>query len=94
MNLLNRAILSQQQSGRSRQVICPACELPALFYRRNGATHQVEQWICGHCGEAVPLSDPWPIAPVARTPIRFDLQKVPLPALLEDCLRFDLVEMI
>jgi ribosomal protein L37AE/L43A len=70
MNLLHRAMLSQQQRRQSRQIICPACGLPALFhYCGNGKDKEnehAETWTCGHCESTLALSELWPITPLQR----------------------------
>jgi len=70
MNLLHRAMLSQQQARQNRHLICPACELPALFtylgYGPDGEESQFERWRCGNCGRVMELSHLWPITPRTR----------------------------
>jgi len=71
MNLLHRALFSQQQHRQSRHGICPACGLPTLFtFHGPHEDDQDKWWTCGNCGEAVALGELWPLAPVARKPIR------------------------
>ena len=71
MNLLHRAMLWQQQARQNRHLICPACELPALFtylgYGPEGEEGQFERWQCGNCATVMELSHLWPIMPRTRT---------------------------
>ena len=88
MNLLHRAMLSQQQRHQSRHILCPACGLPALFarhgHRENGQGGGIEWWTCGNCGVATELSDLWPISPVARALERYSEGELPILVLSED----------
>jgi len=97
MNLLHRAMLSQQQRRQSKLIICPVCELPALFtfhgYQQDGQDGRVEKWACGNCGTAVVLGDLWPIAPVARVPVRYKEVSLSIPAVVEDRRQFELAEV-
>ena len=96
MNLLHRAMLSQQQRRQSRHIICPTCELPALFsfygFHHDDQGARVEQWQCGNCETVTSLSELWPIAPVARVPARHRERSLSIPMLVEESPQFDLAE--
>ncbi|MFZ5918966.1 MAG: hypothetical protein ACOYZ7_18685 [Chloroflexota bacterium] len=98
MNLMHRASLSQQQTASSRGIICPVCELPALFAvdgrQHDGQESHGERWVCSNCGIAVALSDPWPIAPVSRALARYRKSELLVAAVLEDSPQFDLAEIV
>jgi Zn ribbon nucleic-acid-binding protein len=94
MNLLHQAMLSQQQRRSSKHIICPACELPALFtFYQDDQIEQTETWQCGNCQALMPLSEPWPVAPLARVSPRGSERSVLIPMLVEDSHQFDLAQM-
>ena len=97
MNSLRRALLLQQKGNQSKQIICPVCELPALFtfhgydedrYRR------IEKWKCDSCGTDVTLSELWPIAPAVRVPRKQKVDNLPIPTLVEGSRKFDPAEIV
>jgi len=96
MNLLHRAMLSQQQKSPNRQLICPVCGLPAIFTSHNPDSNgkRAEEWICGNCGTAMALSELWPIAPTTRVPVSHHQSSLPIPAFSKDHRQVDIAETV